>query len=91
MTGKNFMFLKLLISGEMGHNKFSVIFRKKVSAKLPGMQTTAGQDGSTSWITQHQEQWFGGHCGDGLMVGLDDLNVFFNLNDSVVLSLPVLL
>lgn len=27
--------------------------------------------------------WFNGHDGDGLMVELDDLKVFFKLNDSM--------
>lgn len=29
--------------------------------------------------------WVNGHVGDGLTVGLDDLMVFFSLNDSMIL------
>lgn len=28
--------------------------------------------------------WFSGHSGDGSMLGLDILEVFFNINDSMI-------
>jgi len=36
----------------------------------------------------HRGIWFGGHCGDGWMTGLDDLSGLSNLNDSMICPRP---